>query len=326
MFFLDKLNMEMQQSGTSSSNNYNRDRDHRSRRGGAGRGKWRPQHKPRISPEEQSKIEYPSEINVKVLLEHGLQFGHPAGEWNPKMLPYIFGKKNGVHIIDLESTLRGWNAAKKAIYQVASNGGTILIVCTKKQGKYVVEKLAKDCGCAYVTNRWLGGMLTNFGTITRSVKMLESLEKMVTENMKFTKKELLLINRKIAKLNLSLGGIRHLKKVPDLVVILDITKEHIAVREARASKIPVVALIDTNANPELVTYPIVGNDDSIKGLGLFATAVTHVIEKGILEWENKLAAAKPVMEQKAGIPEVKPEVPAEPTTIPDKNLIVEFKT
>jgi small subunit ribosomal protein S2 len=227
------------------------------------------------------------EVSMKALLDAGAHFGHQTQRWNPRMLPYIFGEKNGIHVINLDITLSAWQKTKKYVTDTVARGGNVLFVGTKDQIRNVVSEHAERCGAFYVTTRWLGGMLSNFGTIKRSIDRLAKLEEVLkkaqeneSEMKLFKKKERLYIQREIEKLTKSLGGIRDMKRHPDLIVIIDINKEDIAVAEARKLHIPVVALVDTNTNPSVVDFPIPANDDSVKTVKLFVAGLADAIIEG----------------------------------------------
>ena len=205
---------------------------------------------------------------IKELLEAGVHFGHQTRRWNPKMKPFIFAARNGIYIIDLQKTLNALNKAKKKVKEVVGSGRSILFVGTKKQAKEVILEEAPRCGGFYVTERWLGGMLTNFNTIKKSIKKLKDIERMKEEGTldKFTKKEAAKIEHEAAKLSKVLGGIKDMNYLPGLVIVVDAKKEKIAVAEARNLGIPIIAVIDTNADPDPIDFPIAGNDDAIKSI------------------------------------------------------------
>lgn len=228
-----------------------------------------------------SKIPSPK---ISDLLDAGIHFGHKTSRWNPKMAPYIYGVKDDLHIIDLQQTLGLTKVALKAIYDVAKNNGKILFVGTKIQAGSIIEEFANKCGQYYVNHRWLGGMLTNSGTINKSIKKLEELEKILADEdaaLNYTKKELLDISRKCEKLQKSLGGIRTLSGKPDLLVVIDTNKEHLALKEARKLNIPMVAVVDTNSNPDNIDYIIPGNDDAIRSIKFYCQVVSDTILAGI---------------------------------------------
>jgi len=205
---------------------------------------------------------------VRELLEAGVHFGHQTRRWNPKMKPFIFAARNGIYIIDLQKTVNALEQAKKKIQEVVGRGKSILFVGTKKQAQKVLEEEAKRCGAFYVTERWLGGMLTNFNTIKDSIKKLKDIERMKEDGTfeKFTKKERLLIENNEEKLQKVLGGIKDMNFLPGLLVVVDAKKEKIAISEASKLGIPIIGIVDTNADPDLIDFPIAGNDDAIKSI------------------------------------------------------------
>jgi small subunit ribosomal protein S2 len=219
---------------------------------------------------------------MKDLLECGVHFGHQTRRWNPKMKKYIFGVRKNIYIIDLQKTLRYFRNTYTIVMDAAAEGKTVLFVGTKKQARASVRDAAIACGMPYVDNRWLGGMLTNFQTIQKSIRKLDVISEM-QENGQIdllTKKEALMLSRKKEKLEEYFGGIRDMKKLPDMLFIVDAAKEHIAVLEARCLGIPVVAPLDTNCDPDLITYPIPGNDDAIRSIQLFCREMTEAINEG----------------------------------------------
>lgn len=221
-------------------------------------------------------------LNVKQLLEAGVHFGHQTRHWNPKMARYIFGERNGIYIIDLEKTMVGLEKACQFLKETVEKGGWVLLVGTKKQGQETIKNAALKCGMPYVNQRWLGGMLTNFETIRKSVARLESIEKMETEGTYqfLTKKEVSHLRKERDKLNNVLEGVRNMAKLPQAVFIVDPSKEDIALKEASRLGIAVVALIDTNTNPDLVNYVIPGNDDAIRSIRLICEIVSNAIFEG----------------------------------------------
>ena len=213
-----------------------------------------------------------SELSTKYLIESGVHFGHPTQKWNPNFKKFIAGQKNGIHIIDVNKTIENLNIALKELTKIVSNGGNVLFVGTKKQAKEVVQESADKCGMFYVNERWLGGTLTNWKTISNSIKRLEEIELFLQNNdqsKNLSKKELLDISREKQKLDLNIGGIRSLNGKPDLLVIFDVIKDKIAVREANKLKIPVVAIVDSNGDPENIDYVIPGNDDALRSINLY---------------------------------------------------------
>jgi len=221
-------------------------------------------------------------VTMKDLLECGVHFGHQTRRWNPKMKKYIFGVRKNIYIIDLQKTLRYFRNTYTIVMDAAAEGQTVLFVGTKKQARNSVKQAAIDCGMPYVDNRWLGGMLTNFPTIQKSIRKLDVISEM-QENGQIdllTKKEALMLARQKVKLEAYFGGIRNMKKLPDMLFVVDAVKEHIAVLEARCLKIPVVAPLDTNCDPDLIDYPIPGNDDAIRSIQLFCREMTAAINEG----------------------------------------------
>lgn len=218
------------------------------------------------------------DVSVKDLLEAGAHFGHQKRRWNPKMLRFIFGIRNGLYIIDLAKTLQQLRNAISIVEKVAEEKKTILFVGTKKQAKAVVRECAEACGEFYVCERWLGGMLTNMTTIRQSIKTLEKVERKVASGGEgITKKELSLLTKEQEKLERNLSGIRAMRKTPGLMIIVDPSHEHIAVAEARKLSIPIMALVDTNCNPDPIDYPIPCNDDALKSVKLIVQALTQAI-------------------------------------------------
>jgi small subunit ribosomal protein S2 len=241
------------------------------------------------------------DISVKDMLEAGVHFGHQTRRWNPKMRPYIFAARDGIHIIDLDKTARLAKKACKFIGDTVALGSSVLFVGTKKQAKDVIESEAKRVGQYYVSNRWLGGMLTNFKTIRQSIDRLNSLieKKEKGELDKLPKKEVLTIEREIEKLQFSLGGIREMGRLPGAVFIIDPNNEEIAKLEAFKLGIPVIALTDTNSNPEGIEYLIPGNDDAIRSIQFFSKLVADACEDGARRREAALREQK-ADEEKAG--------------------------
>ncbi len=219
------------------------------------------------------------ELTIQQLLEAGVHLGHKTLRWNPKMKKYIFGKRDSIHIIDLTQTLELINVALEKVYKVISENGKILFISTKKQASEAVAELAKETGQFYVNHRWLGGMLTNWGTISNSIKKLEKLNlDLVSENRGFTKKELLKMSVKRDKLQKSLGGIAKMKKIPDLIFVIDTNYELLAIKEAIKLNIPIIAILDTNSNPEGINFPIPGNDDARRSIDLYCNLIKETIE------------------------------------------------
>ena len=218
-------------------------------------------------------------ISIEQLLEAGVHLGHKTLRWNPKMKKYIFGKRDSIHIIDLTQTLELTNVALEKVYSTIVNGGKILFISTKKQASEAIAELAKNTDQYFVNYRWLGGMLTNWGTISGSIKKLKKIEvDLVSENRGFTKKELLKMSIQRDKLQRSLGGIVEMKKIPDLVFIIDTNYESLAIKESLKLGIPIVAILDTNSNPEGISYPIPGNDDARRSIDLYCDLIKETIK------------------------------------------------
>ncbi len=233
-----------------------------------------------------------TEISMKQLLEAGVHFGHQTSRWNPKMKPYIFGARNGIHIIDLQQTVKLLREAYAFVRDLAAGGGTMLMVGTKKQAQEIIREEAERCGAFYVNNRWLGGMLTNFQTVRASIERLRKLEETMQDPQMveaLTKREMNQYAREHRKLMVTLGGIKTLRKLPDALFVIDTVIEHIAVAEANRLNIPVVAVVDTNCDPDVITYRIPGNDDAIRAIKLFTSAVADAMIEGrqILEERSK---------------------------------------
>jgi small subunit ribosomal protein S2 len=255
-------------------------------------------------------------ISMKALLESGVHFGHRTNKWDPRMKPYIFTERNGIHIIDLQQTVKLLNQGYNTVRDAAANGGTVLFVGTKRQAQETVAEEAARCGMPFVTERWMGGMLTNWTTMFKRIQELERLEKVrdTNEISRLTKKEGLLIERDILRLSTRLSGARIMKRRPDLLFIVDVGREEAAVREANLLKIPIVALVDTNCNPQNVDYVIPSNDDAIRAIKLLVA---------------KMADA--VLEGKAMRKEEEPEQPGEvkiegkPKSRPSRKPVVEIE-
>ena len=220
------------------------------------------------------------QVELNQMLEAGVHFGHQTRRWNPKMRPYIFTETNGIHIIDLRKTLDRLLAAQAAVRGVVLRGERVLFVCTKKQLGPIIEQEAQRCGAFYVTERWLGGMLTNFQTIRKQIRRLKELERGQEENAFefYTKKERLLLERERIKLDKYLSGVKDMGRLPGAVFVVDAKREIIAVKEAHRLGIPIIAIVDTNADPDLINYPIPGNDDAIRSVSLISAAIADSIE------------------------------------------------
>ena len=222
-------------------------------------------------------------FTIRQLLESGVHFGHHTRRWNPKMTPYIFGVRNNIHIINLEETVPLLSQALSAIREVAASGGRILFVGTKKSCSEIIAESAKSCGQYYVNHRWLGGMMTNFSTVSNSIKRLKELDgKLESEDINaLSKKEVLKMTRDRDKLNNSLGGIKEMGGLPDMLFVIDTIKDSIAISEAKTLNIPVVAVLDTNSNPDGIDYPIPGNDDALRAVTLYCNLVSESIIDGL---------------------------------------------
>jgi len=229
-------------------------------------------------------------ITMKQLLEAGVHFGHQTRRWNPKMKPYIFGARNGIYIIDLQKTVRLFKRAYMFVQETVAKGGSVLFVGTKKQAQDAIYEEATRCGQFYVNNRWLGGMLTNFSTIRQSIERLNHLSAILEkpEQTNFTKKELVNFRRLHEKLSRNLEGIREMRKLPAAVFIVDPKKENIAVKEARKLAIPIVAIVDSNCDPDEIDYVIPGNDDAIRAIRLFAARIADACIEGRALYEASL--------------------------------------
>ncbi|WP_187264178.1 30S ribosomal protein S2 [Pontibacter beigongshangensis] len=224
--------------------------------------------------------------NYKELLEAGVHFGHLTRKWDPKMAPYIFMEKNGIHIIDLNKTLASLEEATNAIRNIAKSGRKIMFVATKKQAQEIVSDEAKRLKMPYVTERWLGGMLTNFATVRKSLKKMSTIDKMMKDPIQsaaLAKREKLMLSREREKLDRVLGGIADLSRLPAALFVVDVKREHIAVKEAQKLNLPVFAVCDTNSNPELVDFPIPANDDASKSISLIVSIMGKAIEEGLSE-------------------------------------------
>jgi len=258
-------------------------------------------------------------LTIKDLLEAGVHLGHKTFRWNPKMKPFIFGEKNSVHIIDLSQTLELLNKALLELHRCASSNGKILFVSTKKQASELVANVAKETSNFYVNHRWLGGMLTNWNTINKSIKRLKKIEEdLKLEDTGFTKKELIKMSMEKEKLDRSLGGISNMKKLPDMIFIIDTNIESLAVLEAKKLNIPIVAVVDSNSNPEFIDFPIPGNDDARRSIDLYCDLALKTIQDA----QSKMSVDKdqePNISEK--ISEVKQESKPEVSLEIDKKLI-----
>ena len=224
-----------------------------------------------------------ADVSMRRMLEAGVHFGHQTRFWNPKMAPFIFGERNKIHIINLEKTEPLFKTANEFVRKIVADGGTLLFIGSKRAAREAVAAEAARCGMPHVTQRWLGGMLTNFKTIRQSIKRLKMLEEITEQGISavdYTKKEILGLTRERAKLEKTLGGIKNMESLPTAVFIIDVGHEEIAVSEARKLGIPVVAIVDTNCSPEGIDYPIPGNDDAMRAIQLYAEAVADAVIEG----------------------------------------------
>lgn len=228
---------------------------------------------------------------MKELLEAGAHFGHQTQRWNPKMAPFIFDARNKVHIIDLAKTVEKLEEAKKFVSNITKNDGKILFVGTKKQAQTLVKEAALKCGMPYVTERWLGGMITNFQTIASRTKYLKDLKRKLENSSTMIKKERVKAEEEVRKIEENLGGIIDLTRLPDAIFVIDVTKEMTAVKEARKMNIPIVAVVDTNANPELIDYPIPANDDAVKSIQLISNYLAEAILACSVKLKDETAKA-----------------------------------
>ena len=267
----------------------------------------------------------PSEL-IKQLLEAGVHFGHQTKRWNPKMKKFIFGSRSGIYIIDLEKTEECINAARDFLTEITSKGEFVLFVGTKKQAQDVIKQEAIRSGMYYVTDRWPGGMLTNFATIKKSINRLKDIEKMRTDGTfeKLTKKEIARLEKELAKLNKNFSGIVPMERMPKAAFVVDTKKEETAVREARRLGIPIIGLIDTNSNPDLVDYPIPGNDDATKSIRTVATIIADTIIEGRKKFLSYLAQEGVKVEEAKAAADISVEVlPEEEIKIKEIEEIVE---
>jgi small subunit ribosomal protein S2 len=244
-------------------------------------------------------------ISMKELLEAGVHFGHQTRRWNPKMRPYIFGKRNGIYIVDLQKTLQLFEEASNFVRDVVATGGTVLFVGTKRQAQDVVKDEATRCGMFYVANRWLGGTLTNFVTLRRSVDRFKDVERQLGNvDAQITKKERGHLERERVKMEKNLGGIRDMESLPDVLYVIDTNHEHNAVHEANRLGISVVAVVDTNCDPDVVDYPIPGNDDAIRAIKLFTARIADSVLEGLAMVEGRSEAEAELVKAPSAPPEV----------------------
>jgi len=228
-------------------------------------------------------------VNMKQMLETGVHFGHQTRRWNPKMRPYIFGARKGIHIIDLQQTVKLFRDAHDFVVDRVAEGKQAIFVGTKRQAREIIMAEAQRCGMHYMTNRWLGGTLTNFQTIRGSIDRLKKLEEMFEDGSvnRFVKKEIVEMEREVKKLNTNLGGIKDMEDLPGVAFIIDPKKEEIAVKECRKLGIPIVAVVDTNCDPDLIDYVIPGNDDAIRAIKLFAGSIADACLEGLARREER---------------------------------------
>jgi small subunit ribosomal protein S2 len=263
-------------------------------------------------PEKEAAMPVPT-FTMRQLLEAGVHFGHHTRRWNPKMAPYIYGVRNGIHIIDLEQSVGMLHQGLQAVRDVVAGGGRVLLVGTKRQAQEPVAEAAKRCGQYYVNHRWLGGMLTNFKTISQSIRRLREIEERITqEESGLTKREMLELTRHRDKLERALGGIKEMGGLPDILFVIDTNKEAISVAEANTLHIPVVAILDSNSSPDGIAYPIPGNDDAMRAIHLYCDLVASAVLDGL---QAELAASGVDIGAHAEIPgEILPEA------LPDDSL------
>ncbi len=233
-------------------------------------------------------------VTMKQMLETGVHFGHQTRRWNPKMRPYIFGARKGIHIIDLQQTVKLYRKAHDFMTETVARGGKVIFVGTKRQAQDVIKAEAERCGMFHVTNRWLGGTMTNYQTIRTSIARLKKLEGMFEDGSvnRFLKKEIVGMEREVTKLNLTLGGIKDMEEPPAAAFIIDPHREEIAVKECRKLGIPIVAVVDTNCDPDLIDYVIPGNDDAIRAIKLFAAAMADACVEGLASVKDEAPQAK----------------------------------
>ncbi|MFP4167325.1 MAG: 30S ribosomal protein S2 [Desulfonatronovibrionaceae bacterium] len=256
-------------------------------------------------------------VNMKQMLETGVHFGHQTRRWNPKMRPYIFGARKGIHIIDLQQTVKLFRDAHDFVVDRVAEGKQAIFVGTKRQAREIIMTEAKRCGMHYVTNRWLGGTLTNFQTIRGSIDRLKKLEEMFEDGSvnRFVKKEIVEMEREVRKLNMNLGGIKDMEDLPGVAFIVDPKKEEIAVKECRKLGIPIVAVVDTNCDPDLIDYVIPGNDDAIRAIKLFTASIADACLEGLARREDREQEAG---EESADIPEQAVEVTPEEVEVSEE--------
>lgn len=247
------------------------------------------------------------QVSMKMLLESGVHFGHQTNRWNPKMKPYIFGARNGIYIVDLQQTVQLFEEAYNFVVETVAEGKDVLFVGTKRQAQESIKTEAERCGMPYVNQRWLGGMLTNFVTIKKSIDRLKKIDEMFEDETinSFPKKEIMKLQKEREKLQKLLGGIREMERLPGAVFVVDPKRELIAVKEARRLEIPVVAIADTNCDPDDIDYIIPGNDDAIRAIKLFASKMADAVEEGKRRFEERIQAEsdKEDVEEEVDVPE-----------------------
>ena len=255
------------------------------------------------------------DYNMRQLLEAGVHFGHQTHRWNPKMAPYIFGDRNGIHIIDLAQTVPLLHQSLVAVRDTVAAGGRVLFVGTKRQATEVIARTAQQCAQYYMNTRWLGGTLTNWKTISNSIKRLRELENLLAEEAStgFTKKEILNLTRERDKLELAIGGIKDMGGLPDLMIVIDTNKESIAIAEAHKLGIPVIAILDSNCNPDGITYPVPGNDDATRAIELYCSLFSGAVIDGIEQ--GAVSSGVDIGAQAEPSPEAALETPAEETPV-----------
>ena len=246
------------------------------------------------------------EITMKELLEAGVHFGHQTRRWNPKMKEYIFGERNGIHIIDLQKTLKMFREAARFVSELSGQGKTILLIGTKRQAQEAIAEEAQRCGAFYVNHRWLGGTLTNWATLQKSIKRMKLLKAMVEDGRmaQLSKKEAARLDREMKHLHQNLEGVENMTALPDAMFVVDSNAEEIAVREARRMGVPVVSVVDTNCNPDLVDWVIPGNDDALRAIRLFTSKISDAILEGRNAFEQTQIAEEKAAEEGAEVAEV----------------------
>ncbi len=258
-------------------------------------------------------------VTMKQLLEAGVHFGHQTRRWNPKMKPYIFGARNGIYIVDLQKTVRMFKVAYDFVVDTVANGGTVLFVGTKKQARESIVEEASRCGMPYVNHRWLGGMLTNFSTIQKGIDRLKKIDAMFEDGSieRFKKKEALRMDRLRQKLERNLGGIKEMGSLPSVVYVVDSKQEHIAIKEAQKLGIPIVAIVDTNCDPDGIDYIIPGNDDAIRAIRLLSARIADAVLEGKERFREAQQAASDKESSEAGVEGQEEASELGPETVPE---------